>query len=238
MRNCLLLLLFSWCFFSCLPNGIKPDAVEYKIDKPQVVEFKQVKLETIVILGSSTASGIGASQYKYSWAGLLRSQFLAGQVINLSKPGYTTYQILPNKTSHAKGRPDADTLHNITAALERKPTILLISMTTNDVGNGYSVDEVMTNLALVRAKAAAAGVKRIFITTSHPRRINPTATAQYMLQRDRILKTYGSCAINFFDPVADSENCFKAELLCSDGLHPNDKGHAVLHEQVKKALKL
>lgn len=241
MRNYLLssgLAILTFLLIGCQPDSIKPgDITNSPAEKPPLAEFKQIKLETIVILGSSTASGIGASEYKYSWAGLLRDRLIAGQVINLAKPGYTTYQILPWGTPHPDGC-HTDTLRNITAALKRNPTILIISMTTNDAANGYSVDEIMANLALVRSKALASGVKRVIITTPHPRWVSPAVTAKYMQQRDRILKAYGSSAVNFFDPVADGNNLFRADLLSKDGTHPNDKGHTILYEQIKKLLRL
>ena len=108
-------------------------------------------------------------------------------------------------------------------------------MTTNDVGNGYSVDELMNNLKTVRALALSKGVKHIYITTCHPRRIDAASTKKYLEQRNRIIEVYGKYAVNFFDPLADANNFLKAELLCSDGIHPNDKGHAVLFSQMRKA---
>ncbi|GAB2549516.1 hypothetical protein GCM10027085_45450 [Spirosoma aerophilum] len=188
-------------------------------------------------MGSSTAAGWGASSYKYSWAGLLNDRLTLGRVVNLAKGGYTSYHIQATGDAKPTGRPLSDTLRNITAALKQKPTTLIISMTTNDVANGFGVDEIIKNLNAVRAKAIAAGVSRVIITTSHPRKINSSATANYLLQRDLVLKNYGASAVNIFDPVADPENCFKAELLSDDGLHPNDKGHKVIYEQIKKTLK-
>ncbi|QJW91892.1 SGNH/GDSL hydrolase family protein [Spirosoma taeanense] len=238
MRKHLLFITLIALLFNCKPDAVSPNAIAYNSGRLKAFNDKPIKFETIVILGSSTASGVGASQYKYSWAGLLRGNFFKGQVVNLAKGGYTTYHILPNNASHPGGRPSSDTLRNITAALARKPTTLIISMTTNDVASGVSIDEIMSNLNLIRAKAIAAGVRQVIITTSHPRKINASATAKYIQQRDRIMQTYGESAVNFFDPVADSEKCFKAELLSGDNLHPNDKGHEILFEQIRKALKL
>lgn len=189
-----------------------------------------------IILGSSTAAGYGASASKRAWAGLLNQYLTNSKVVNLAKGGYTTYHILPTDVPNPDGRPNADTTRNITAALKQHPTVLIVSMTTNDVASGYSLDEIMRNLRSVRQIALANGVRRFIVTTSHPRRINAAATQKYIEQRDRILKTYGLEAVNFFDPVADSTHCFRAELLSADGIHPNDQGHAVLFEQIRKAI--
>lgn len=171
-----------------------------------------------------------------AWAGLLGKYVSNGSVINLAKGGYTTYHIVPSRVASPKERPDVDTSRNITAALRKHPTILIISMTTNDVANGYSVDEVMTNLKAVRQQALIAGVRQCIVTTPHPRRISAVATRKYLEQRDRILKTFGTEAVNFFDPVADSTHHFRADLLSPDGIHPNNQGHAVLFEQIRKAM--
>ncbi len=196
----------------------------------------RARVPLVVILGSSTASGSGASNNSVSWAGQFKAYYAPkGQVVNLAVPGYTTYHILPTNTAQVANRPAVDTLHNITAALKKSPTILIISMTTNDVGNGFSVDELMNNLKTVRALALADGVKQVYITTCHPRKINAAATVKFLEQRDRIMSLYGKYGINFFDPVADANNLFRAEWLFTDGIHPNDKGHAVLFEQVRTA---
>ena len=179
---------------------------------------------------------MGATQRSSAWAGLLTSYLTKDKIINLAVPGYTTYHILENGTINPADRPAPDTLANITAALKKKPTILIVSMTTNDVAGGFSVDEILTNLEIIHKKALAKGVRRFIVTTPHPRRISSAATLKYLDQRDRILKKYGTDAVNFFDAVADSEYYFRPEYLYSDGIHPNDAGHAVLFEQVKKVI--
>ncbi|WP_077922151.1 SGNH/GDSL hydrolase family protein [Spirosoma sp. 209] len=187
----------------------------------------------IVILGSSTASGVGASDYKHAWAGLFSAYLNKGKVINLARGGYTTYHILPDTDARPTNRPPSDTARSITAALRRHPSVLIISMTTNDVANGYSVDEIMENLRIIRATAFANGVKRVLITTSMPRRLNAWATARWIQQRDRTLATYPLEAVNFFDPLADPSDVFKDELTV-DGIHPNDNGHKVLFDEMVK----
>ncbi|GAB3036777.1 SGNH/GDSL hydrolase family protein [Spirosoma pulveris] len=232
-KNLLLLVLVAF-LSNCTQTTVSPVAVDTTtVDKSGT---RKPYTETIVILGSSTAEGWGASEYRNSWAGLLTKRFSIGRVVNLAKGGYNSYQILPTHSSHPANRPAADTLRNLTAALKEKPTTLIISITTNDVLFGYGVDEIITNFNIVRNKALAAGVARVLITTPIPRKLNAAATAKYLLQRDLVLKNYGTSAVNIFDPVANSENLFKSELLCGDGIHPNDKGHKVIYEQIKKVL--
>ena len=69
----------------------------------------------VVILGSSTAVGTGASDYEHSWVGLFSSYMAGSTLVNLALGGYTTYQILPTGTNNG-ARPAVDPGHNITAA--------------------------------------------------------------------------------------------------------------------------
>jgi acyl-CoA thioesterase I len=204
---------------------------------PQSSPFTTVK-ETaqsplVVILGSSTAFGTGASDYKHAWAGLFSAYLNKGKVINLARGGYTTYHILPEGDARPSNRPASDTTRSITAALRKHPSVLVISMTTNDVANGYSVDEVMENLRKIRSIALANGVKRVIITTSMPRNLNKLATERWLQQRDLTLSTYPGEAVNFFDPLATTAFTFRGDLTV-DGIHPNDTGHQLLFDQVIK----
>ncbi|ADB39307.1 SGNH/GDSL hydrolase family protein [Spirosoma linguale] len=226
MQRQLFLLLFVTFLSSCKPATV---------DTPVGGTVKP-STEKIVIIGSSTAAGWGASEYKYSWAGRLTQQLSTSRVVNLAKGGYTSYQLLPTKSSRPNNRPDADTLRNINAALKEKPTILIISNSSNDVVAGYGVDEVIDNFNVIRSRAFAAGVGTVIITTPIPRKFNADVTAKLLLQRDLVMKSYGSFAVNIFDPVANSDNLMKPELLSEDGIHPNDKGHEVIFKIISSFL--
>ncbi|GAB3011050.1 hypothetical protein GCM10027185_00920 [Spirosoma pulveris] len=154
------------------------------------------------------------------------------RVVNLAKGGYTSYQLLPTNASHPANRPDADTLRNINAALKEKPVTLILSISSNDLVAGYSVEEIIANFNAIRSKALAAGVAHVIITTPLPRNYSAEVTANLLLQRDLVLKNYGSSAVNIFDPLANEQNQTKPEYLSSDGIHPNDKGHAVIYKQI------
>ncbi|GAB3048352.1 SGNH/GDSL hydrolase family protein [Spirosoma pulveris] len=218
MQVRLLILLFVALLASCQPT---------LIDVPTAGTRPPVS-QTIVIIGSSTAAGWGASDYKYAWAGRLTQELSKDRVVNLAKGGYTSYQLLPTNAPHPANRPEADTLRNLNAALKEKPTTLIISISSNDLIIGCSVEEIITNFNVIRSKALAAGVAHVLITTPLPRNYSAEVTANLLLQRDLVLKNYGTSAINIFDPLANEQQQTKPELLSSDGIHPNDKGHAVL----------
>ncbi|MCX6216340.1 SGNH/GDSL hydrolase family protein [Spirosoma sp.] len=220
MQRHLLLLLFIAFLAACKPTKIDTPIGGTDPQKPATA--------TIVIIGSSTAAGWGASDYKYSWAGRLTQQLANSRVVNLAKGGYTSYQLLPTNATHPANRPEPDTLRNLNAALKEKPTTLILSISSNDLIIGCSVEEIIANFNTIRSKALAAGVAHVIITTPLPRNYSAEVTANLLLQRDQVMKTYGSSAVNIFDPLANTQHLTKPELLSEDGIHPNDTGHEVI----------
>ena len=87
----------------------------------------------IVVLGSSTSFGTGASTYDSSWVGRFTSYVHRhnddSQIYNLSGSGYTTYQTLrPDGFTPPAGRPSPVLGHNITAALALHPDAIIINI--------------------------------------------------------------------------------------------------------------
>ncbi|ADB38186.1 SGNH/GDSL hydrolase family protein [Spirosoma linguale] len=218
-----LLLLLVTFLSSCKPATIYTT----------LCEEKNPSNSATVIIGSYAAAGWGASDYKHSWAGLLTQKLSTSRVVNLARGGYTSYQLLPIDTSHPTNRPSPDTLRNINAALKEKPTTLILSMSSNDLVAGYSVEEIIANFNTIRSKALAAGVANIIVITPLPRNFSTEVTAKLLLQRDLVLKNYGSSAVNIFDPLANEQNLTKPELLSEDGFNPNDKGHAIIFKVIE-----
>lgn len=102
----------------------------------------------IVIIGSSTAAGVGATPSDSAWVNRVRLATLNNKrslyYINLAVAGYTTYQGMPNGYIK-KDRPATDTAKNITKALSYHPSLVMITYPTNDVANDYTDDEIMDN---------------------------------------------------------------------------------------------
>lgn len=215
-------------FFRCTSAEIAPP-----VDPPIAVDPCLLKKkQTIVILGSSIAQGVGASKYDSSWAGRLTAYARECTVINLARGGYITAQILPDSTLN----PQIDRNVNIDAALKRSPTCVIISMTTNDIAKGVSVPELMANIKTTVDYARRKNVKHILVATPFPRSIDAASTAKFVAYRDEVLKIYGIDAIDFFNPVADAGNLPRAEYLSGDKLHPNDYGHKALFRALMTAL--
>ena len=194
---------------------------------------------TIAILGSSTAAGVGASTYDSAFAGRY-AKYLGGlkpswKLVNLAVGGYTTYHIMPTGWKRPAGRPAPDTARNITKVLALKPSALLICMLSNDINNGYPASEYNANYDSVAAWAVKAGIPT-WITTVVPRTAFDAAKRKELLAlRDRILTRFAPHAINFYDSLGDAEGNYLPGWGAGDGIHTNDKGHALLFRRVVAA---
>ncbi len=91
------------------------------------------KVFNIVVLGSSTAGGGGASPFDSAWVNKFRvyvkSKNTQSQVINLGYAGYNTYHVLnPTGYTPPPGRPSPDNERNITKALSFNPDLIIINL--------------------------------------------------------------------------------------------------------------
>jgi lysophospholipase L1-like esterase len=130
----------------------------------------------IVILGSSTAEGVGPSHPDSAWVARYRAYFSQMsspvEVINLAKGGYTTYHIMPTGNVPPQGRSYPDTLRNINRAIGAKDAdAVIINLPSNDAANNYSVEDQLANYDAILAYAANASVP-VWITTTQPRNLS------------------------------------------------------------------
>ncbi|MGZ3839113.1 MAG: SGNH/GDSL hydrolase family protein [Flavisolibacter sp.] len=196
----------------------------------------------LVILGSSTAAGTGASVYDSSWAGRLqkvyRKNLSAGNpdtvVTNLAVPGTTTYSAMPSNYTPPAGRPLPDPAHNVTKALSLTPDVVIISFPTNDIGAGYSTQEYLDNLRYLYHYVRNAG-PNVFIATSQPRSTYAYESRKLLWELvDSINQNFSANALDFWDDLAttDGQYDLRPEVNSGDGTHPNDLGHRLLFQRV------
>lgn len=200
-----------------------------------VVSTPQAAGKKIVVLGSSTAAGVGASSFPNSWVGrfttYMQSLNAANSVVNLGVGGYNTYTIMPTNWVIPAGRPSPDTSRNITYALSLKPDAIIVNMPSNDTAVGYPISEQQANFQTIVSLAAAAGVP-IWITTTQPRNFDASGIAKQMSMRDWITATYGSRSIDFWSTVANADGTINPTYGAGDGVHLNDAGHQILFNRV------
>ena len=177
--------------------------------------------EWVVVLGSSTAVGNGASGGQ-SWVARLQA-YLGKPVSNLAVGGYTTRDVLPS------GNPQ----HNITQALSLNPTVILVNLPSNDVADGISDQESMDNFAVLRDQAQQAGVP-IYFTTTQPRNFGNAAQRQRLAaQAAQMQNLLAPRVISIYDELADNNNRIAAQYSSGDGVHLNDAGHGYIFAQVQ-----
>jgi len=217
------LLSLAICCAGCKKNT--PTDPQNPDPQPQVTP-------TIVILGSSTAVGDGASPIDSSWAkrmtATINKDGPKANVINLAAPGYVTYQAMPTGY-HVASRPDPDTARNITKALSYKPALVIIAFPTNDIADNYSDDEIMNNYAKMAHTLDSAKVQYI-IGGTQPRNF-ATADQRMRLKTldDKIISTY---TIHVDDSLGDLSNpdySIKTIYSAGDGIHVNNAGHNVIY---------
>lgn len=203
------------------------------------ISFSQMK---VVIMGSSTAYGTGASTYSNSWAGktdsYLNKNIADGRdtiVYNISFPAYDSYQEMPSDFVPPAGRPLPDVDFNITKALSYNPNVVIINLPSNDVSFGYAKYETMFNFRLMSARVTATGA-RCYFTTGQPRNdFTPAERDSLVTMIDSINRAFGPFAINFWDGLVTNDGLYSLrEEYRATGTpnHVNDMGHDILFQSV------
>lgn len=195
----------------------------------------------IVVLGSSTAYGTGASPIENSWVNLFKNEVFQKNtqinVINLALGGYTTYQILPTGTTISGVSETIDVDRNITKALSYNPIAIIVNMPSNDTEKGYSPANQMSNYATIKNAAYSASDVPIYFATTQPRNFSTnftSKTADQITVKNDIISTYGTYSINFWDDISDEDGYILSNLNSGDGVHLNNDGHSLLFAKVSE----
>lgn len=190
----------------------------------------------IVVMGSSTAMGTGASVPDSNWVSkfrkYVRSFNPANEVINIATSSRTTYHLLnPNGFVPPEGRPVPDTLRNITKALSYNPDIIIINLPSNDVALNYTLAEQQANYERTLALTDAAGIT-VWVTTTQPRTaLNAGQRNNLMVVRDWTYQRFGNKAIDFWTDLANPDGTI-VDAYNVDGVHVNNMGHHLLYTRV------
>jgi lysophospholipase L1-like esterase len=189
----------------------------------------------IVIIGSSTAAGLGATPVDSSWVNRLRQATKENKryltYYNLGIVGLTSYQGVP-KDFAAEGRPETDTNHNITAALSFRPSLVIMSYPTNDVANDIPDEEILANFNEIMRLLDSAKVKYIVFGTQ-PRNFADDAHRMRLKTLNEKMKlAYGDHFANVYDTLAADDGTIKSYLAYTDGIHVNNAGHNILYHKI------
>lgn len=190
----------------------------------------------IIVLGSSTAHGAGASSKSSSWVGLLKNHVrgLDGRfkVTNLAHPRITSYHILSDSTINPENRPKVNSGMNITKALSMKPSLIIVNLPSNDMIYNYSIMEQYENFLSILCESDVP----VYFTTAQPR--NSTWENREKLKQLSELIMERLPAIDFWTGLASWNNRLMEEYNSGDDLHLNDVGHRFVFERVIEVIPL
>lgn len=189
----------------------------------------------IVVIGSSTAAGTGASTTDSAWVNRYRafakSINPANEVINLARGGYNTWRLMPDYFVQPSGRPAPDTLRNISHAIRQNPDGIIINLPSNDAAIGTGINEQMSNFIHMDSLAQVHGIP-VWVCTTQPRNFAASYIQVQLGVRDSVLSYFGSRALDFWTGLANSQNTVDSLYNSGDGVHVNDAGHRLLWQRV------
>ncbi len=194
----------------------------------------------IVVLGSSTAAGAGASPFDSAWVNLYRDHLQTinpnYQVSNLARGGYSTYWLMPDDFVPPNNRPSPDSTRNISEAISLSPDGIIINLPSNDVSSGYSVAEQLSNFEVIVSTAQNANIP-IWVCTTQPKNYNGNSIPiQKQLDvRDSLTARYSPYVLDFWSGLADNTNQIDPFYDSGDGTHLNNAGHYLLFSRARDA---
>lgn len=192
-----------------------------------VLAFAAEAQKRIVMMGSSTAAGTGASAPQFSVFGRLQSYYSTHTWHNVAVPGRTTFQAL-----------DVLVSGNIYEALAFNPDIILASYPSNDVANGFTNTATINNLMSLQTIAAANGVEIFFLGTQPRDFPDEARRIQLSTQNDLILSTFSTKAIDVYPQLVRAGGFIGLDVRYvdgnnnPDGIHVNDEGHRRIFDAV------
>ena len=192
----------------------------------------------VVVLGSSTAKGQGASVLDSSWVQRYRHALAdsTGRVRlkNLSMGGYTTYHVLPSGTAVPRARPAPDSSVNISCALALRPSAIIVNLPSNDAAYGFDTTEQIANYTRL-ADAARRDSVPLWVCTPQPRNLPAAKRRSLPAMRQFVLRVFGPRAVDFWSDLAREDGTLRKEFDAGDGTHLNNAGHRLLFERIRGA---
>ncbi len=189
----------------------------------------------IVVIGSSTAAGAGARPADSAWVNRYRTHLKrlhpACEVINLAKSGYQTFHLMPDGYRPPEGYPLPDLERNISRALSLRPDGIIVHLPSNDAAAGYDAQVQLNNLDVIAHAAWTADVPLWFISVQ-PRNFDSLRVKIQLQVLEQMQKRFGERLIPVWHLFATPEGTLNPQLDAGDGIHLNNRGHALLFDQV------
>ena len=150
------------------------------------------------------------------------------EIINLTKDGLNSYQLVPTGSSSPYGRPKADTEYNISRAIGLKPDAIIVNLEYNDILENFEPSEQIVNLMLIASEANKNNVP-IWINTPKPKTFDaPESNANHVEVKKLIQERFNPYVVKVWDVLANGKGAIKEELRTSDQNHINEKGQELI----------
>jgi lysophospholipase L1-like esterase len=196
----------------------------------------------VAVIGASSAAGKNLPEGGFSLSDSWVNRYLAyltaarpgSSILNLAVSGTNTFHALPTGTSNPSGEAAVDPAHNITAALAANPDAIIVAFPSQSQVEQGMAAQVLANLELIVAEAAAAGVP-VWVATNQPNKNTVASVPAQLDYRDEVLANFEH-GLDFWTPLADADGlAVPAYLNSYDDVHPSAEGHRVLFEAVVAA---
>ncbi len=176
---------------------------------------------TVLVLGDSLSEGHGVA-VESSWVSRLQQ--------HLEEQGH------PHKVVNAgiSGDTTSGGLSRLPGALERhEPAIVIIALGGNDGLRGLSLAAMRENLARMIRLSREAGARPVLAGVRLPPNYGPA-------YRDRFRDVFAGLAAELDVPLVPkimADVAEDPELMLEDGIHPNERGHARIVDNVWPVLR-
>jgi len=227
MRRCLLLL------------GLLAGCQVTKSELPQSTDSGPSESEAsggIVVMGSSTVVGAGASVHDSSWVGRLAQTIGSAcpdrKLSVLGVSGYSSWHFVPRGIPRPVGRPASDSNVGVERALKLDPRLVILQINSNDPANGYSPTETLANHRIILDSLRSHGVHVIEVGP-FPRYLQYGTARQMLTLRDSLTKLVDSTSrVDVWDTLAMDSLRVKSAFAAGDAVHLDNAGHAVIHRML------
>lgn len=173
----------------------------------------------MVIIGDSLTEGFGVRR-EMAFPNLLQKK------IDAAKKNWRVIN------SGISGSTSASAPSRVTWHLKQKPELIILALGANDGLRGSSVKAMEENLNKAAELAKKAGVKMILAGIQVPPNYGSAYATSFEAVFPRVAQKNDIPLIPFLlEKVAGEKS-----LNLDDGIHPNEKGHAVISETVFTAI--
>ncbi len=190
-----------------------------------------------VVLGSSSAAGVGAPSGQGWVARLEAAQQPAGVTVNnLARSGLLTNQAMPAGSAVTPNEPPPDPTANIDRALQFRPKLVILAFPSNDAMAGVAPPDTVGRWQTIRQRALQGGAATLVLSTQ-PRNDADAVQRAALAESDRLAAAaFGPCFVALHAALSDAQGNIAPTYSAGDGVHLNAQGHRVVFERVSAVL--